>query len=247
MKQIFSAPAHTSATSSQPSGPIDLIGFDLDGTLVDSSEDIAAAVNNTLASIGRGPLSLEQVHAMVGGGSRHLVITACQATGGIDGLDMDALLAVQLEYYEQNLAVHTRPFDGVIEALDALRAMGLRIAVATNKGEKLARLLLEKLGLLNYMEFVIGGDTLGAGRAKPNPDMLLAMMKACGTQNAIFVGDTAYDLRAAKAAAIPSILMGFDADADLSHLEADHIIHHFSALPDLIKALNDGTRPQSAD
>lgn len=237
MKQNFSPAALPAPTAL--SGPIQLIGFDLDGTLVDSSADIAAAVNNMLAGIGRGPLSLADVHKMVGGGSRHLVITACQATGGVDGLDIDALLAVQLDYYEQHIAAHTRVFDGVMDALDALQAMGLRFAVATNKGERLARQLLSQLGLLDHMDFVIGGDTLGAGRAKPNPDMLFAMMEACGTSNAIFVGDTAYDVRAAAAAAIPSILVNFDATTDAHHLNADHIIHHFNALPDLIKALNE--------
>lgn len=217
--------------------PIDLIGFDLDGTLVDSSRDIAAALNHMLGSIGRAPLPLDVVHGMTGGGARHLILTACEATGGLDGLDMDALLDVQLRYYADHAAEHSRLFDGVVAALDALDAMGVTCAVATNKHEHLARLLLDQLGIGDRMAFVIGGDTLGPGRAKPHPDMLLAMMDDCGTKNAAFVGDTAYDVGAAAAASIPSIFVDFIAQPITPcPLGADFRIHHFDELVPLLTA-----------
>jgi phosphoglycolate phosphatase len=212
--------------------PFDLIGFDLDGTMVDSSADITAALNNTLASIGRGPLTLAEVHAMVGGGSRNLVEQALRATGGDEGLDVDALLALQLETYEAHIADHTRPFEGLVEALDALEAQGIRSAVVTNKVEKLARLLLEKLGLLHRFAFVIGGDTLGAGRAKPHPDMLIETIRATGAQNMAFVGDTIYDVSAAKAAGCPCIVL--DIEGSGGSLGADHVIHHYADLMPLL-------------
>lgn len=216
---------------------IDLIGFDLDGTLVDSSHDIAAALKHMLGSINRAPLPVDVVHGMTGGGARHLIITACEATGGLDGLDLDALLAIQLGYYAVHPADHSRLFDGVIAALDALDAIGVRYAVATNKHEHLARLLLDQLGILDRMAFVIGGDTVGAGRAKPNPDMLLAMMAACGTKNAAFVGDTAYDVKAAAGAGIPSIFVDFSArPVHPCPLGADFRIHHYDQLASLLSA-----------
>lgn len=215
--------------------PFDLVGFDLDGTMVDSTQDIAAAVNHALGLIDRPPLTTEQVDRIVGGGSLHLLKQALQATGGMDGLDVDALLAEQLAYYEAHIAVHTRPLDGLIACLDQLDQLGIRYAVATNKIERLARLLLGELGLLDRMAFIIGGDTLGFDRAKPAPDMLLAMMAETSAQRTAFVGDTIYDVKAAAAADCTSIIIA--ANEDGLRLGADHNITHFDQLIPLLKTL----------
>lgn len=221
--------------STRPLFPFQLVGFDLDGTMVDTTADIAAALNHALGLIGRGPLYHAQVHAMVGGGSRNLLIQALRATGGVEGIDVDALLARQLCYYERHIAVHSQAFDGLVAALDALDAHGIPYAVATNKIEHLARLLLKELGLLDRMAFVIGGDTLGEGRSKPAPDMLLEMMAACGGGRTAFVGDSIYDVKAASAAGCTSILMAFT--NNFSELGADHSIAHYDDLVPLLKRL----------
>lgn len=221
--------------STRPPFPFDLVGFDLDGTMVDTTGDIAAALNNTLGLIGRGPLHPAQVHTMVGGGTRSLLTQALAATGGLDGVDVEGLLAAQLSFYEQNIALHSQAFDGLVAALDALDEQGVRYAVATNKLEHLARLLLKELGLLDRIAFVIGGDTLGDGRSKPAPDMLLAMKEACGGVRTAFVGDTIYDVSAARAAGCTSIVMDFSGNA--ADLGADHLITHFDDLVPLLQRL----------
>ena len=215
--------------------PFDLVGFDLDGTLVDSDGDIQAAVNHALSHINRRQLSLAEVSQLVGGGSRNLLERALDLTGGAQGVDVDALLTVQLDYYAQHPAVHTQIFSGVIAALDQLDALGVPYAIATNKGEKIARLLLTELGIIDRFAFIIGGDTLGLGRNKPAPDMLLAMNEACGATRTAFVGDTIYDVRAAKAAGATSVIVNFHGTSQ--NLGGDHLITHYDQLVPLLASL----------
>ena len=183
--------------------PFDLIGFDLDGTLVDSAPDLAAAVNHVLATIGRGPLTVDQVRSMTGGGARLMLERAIAAAGG-DPAGLDTLYPLLLDRYAAHIADLTRPFPGVREALDALRQRGVRLAVVTNKLEYLSVKLLKELSLLDRFDCVIGGDTLGVG--KPDPAPIREMIRRCGGARAAFVGDTAYDVRAAQAAGIPCAL-----------------------------------------
>lgn len=182
--------------------PFDLVGFDLDGTLVDSAPDLAAAVNHVLEGEGRAPLSVEQVHGMMGGGARLLLDRALATTGGSERLD--ALMPALLDYYADHIAVLTRPFPHVVEALDALIERGVTLAVMTNKLEHLAVRLLDELGLLDRFACVIGGDTLGV--TKPDPAPIREMIRRCGAKRAAFVGDTRYDVEAARNAGIPCIL-----------------------------------------
>ena len=100
----------------------DIVGFDLDGTLLDTSGDLAAAVNHALASVDRPPLDVEQVKPMIGGGARHMLKQGLTATGGYDEAMLDPLHATLLAYYEAHICVLTKPYPGAIDALDALAA-----------------------------------------------------------------------------------------------------------------------------
>lgn len=222
--------------------PFDLVGFDLDGTLVDSNADITAAVNHALSHIHRAPLTVDQVAKLVGGGSRHLLMQALEITGGVKDVDVDDLLAKQLTFYEQHPAVHTQIFDGALNALDQLADLGVPLAIATNKMENIARLLLHELGIIDRFAFIIGGDTLGPGRNKPAPDMLLAMNEACGaTRRTAFVGDTIYDVKAAQAADATSVIMDFHGTSQ--NLGGDHIISHYDQLVPLLSSLHAVSEP----
>jgi phosphoglycolate phosphatase len=201
--------------------PFDLVGFDLDGTLVESAGDLAAAVNHVLTGEGRPLLTVEQVHGMMGGGVRLLLDRALAATGGSERLD--ELIPVLQDYYAQHIAVLTRPFPHVVEALEALSARGVTLAVVTNKLEHLSVKLLKELDLLDRFACVIGGDTLGVG--KPDPAPIREMMRRCGTERAAFVGDTIYDVEGARNAGIPCVLFsphggGPDADATIVSYES---------------------------
>ncbi|MGC6401738.1 phosphoglycolate phosphatase [Sphingomonas sp. FW199] len=212
--------------------PFSIIGFDLDGTLVDSRTDIAIAVNAALAGIGRPALTLDAVTRMIGGGVTRLLEQALVATGGADGVDFPALRAVMLAHYGAHLSVHTRPYPGVEAVLTELAAGDTQLAVVTNKPEALAVALLDQLGLTRHFRVVIGGDTMGPGRAKPDPAPVLAMIDRLGGGPAAFVGDSQFDVGAARAAGIPVIAVDFGfSSVPAADLGADAVIGDFADLP----------------
>jgi len=209
----------------------DIVGFDLDGTLVDSSGDLTAAVNDTLASVGRAPLTIAQVKTMVGGGAKHMLTQGLEATGGIDADAFRTLYKRMLAYYGDHLSVHTHPFPGAVAALDALAAQGVRVAVCTNKFESFATRLLTNLGLIDRFACVIGGDTLGPGLSKPNRAPIDEMIRRSGGGRAAFVGDSIYDIMAARNAGIPGIAVSFGFLLEpVAQMGADAVIDSFDEL-----------------
>lgn len=219
--------------------PFPIVGFDLDGTLLDTSGDLAAAVNHALAGAGRAPLTTEQVTTMIGGGAKHMLAQALDATGGCDPDEFRRHYKAMLAYYGDHLAVHTRPFPRAIEALEALRASGTRVGIVTNKFEEFAGRLLDELGLAPLFECVIGGDTMGPGRSKPAPDGVLALIERLGGGRAAFVGDSIYDIRAGKAAGVPTIAVAFGFLLQpVETLGADAVIDHFDQLSPVLARLS---------
>ena len=208
--------------------PFSIVGFDLDGTLLDTSGDLGAAVNHALHLIGRPPVAGEAVYGLIGGGSRLMLRRALALTGGDDGIDSDGLYAELLAYYEANIAVHTRHYPGGEAMLDALDAAGARIAVVTNKPQHLTDRLLDELGLTRRFACVIGA---GTWPLKPAPDALHAMVEHLGGGRAAFVGDTTFDTGAARAARLPSVAVSFGfCDLPPAQLGADRVIDHYDQL-----------------
>ena len=215
-----------------------IVGFDLDGTLVDTAGDLTAAVNHALGLAARAPLTEAAVRPMIGLGARHMLEQGFAATGGIPGGDFERLYRELLRFYEANIAVHSRAFPGLIAALDRLDALGVKTAVVTNKREDMARKLLGELGLAERMATIIGGDTLGPGNAKPSPAPIHAMIDRCGGGCAAFVGDSIYDVMAANSAGATSIAVSFGfLDRPADELGADHVIDHFDELVPLLERL----------
>ncbi|MXO66769.1 HAD-IA family hydrolase [Altericroceibacterium endophyticum] len=213
--------------------PFATIGFDLDGTLVDSNLDLLPAMNHTLELAGRSPLDYEQSKRIIGGGTREMLQRALLHTGGpIAETEMDALLEQHFTYYEAHLADNTVPFDGVLATLDNLRERGVRLALVTNKIERFARKLVEALDMIHYFDCVIGGDTLGPGRAKPAPDMVREAIGRCGGHsNFVMVGDSRFDVEAAHAAGVPCVAVTFGyRDRPAEELGADRLIDHYDQL-----------------
>ena len=219
--------------------PFDVVGFDLDGTLLDTHEDLAAAVNHALALIGRVPVPASVVRGLVGGGARLMLERALTMTGGIPEYDFDRLHAELLTFYEGNIAVHTRLFPGGLAMLDALAARGVKLAVVTNKLEGLAVRLFDELALSDRFFTIIGGDTLGIERRKPRPDMLEEMIRrAAGVGRAAYVGDSSFDTGAARAAGLPCVACSFGFnDLPLNELGADATIDHFGELIGVLEGL----------
>lgn len=211
----------------------DIIGFDLDGTLLDTSGDLAHALNHALGIVGREALPVERVQKMVGRGARVMLTRALDATGGADPALVDRLFPVMIERYSEHIAVETRPYPHLVDALDALAARGIRLAVCTNKIERLARKVLAEVGLADRFVAVIGGDTTEA--LKPDPAPLRAMMEAAGGGSTLFVGDSDNDIDAARAAGVPSVAVSFGYVAgDPRDLGADAVIQGFDELVPLI-------------
>ncbi len=215
--------------------PFDIIGFDLDGTLVDTSGDLCAAVNHVLDSAGRPPITQAQVKQYIGGGAKLMLQQGLEATGGIPGDDFKPLYRQMLAYYEANVSVHSVPFPGVLALLDRLDTMDVRYAIVTNKFERLATKLLGDLGLAHRMGCILGADTLGKENAKPSGAPIHEMVRRCqalgGGGKAAYIGDSIYDVMAAKNAGIPSVAVSFGfLHGPVEELGADAVIDHFDEL-----------------
>jgi phosphoglycolate phosphatase len=174
---------------------IELVVFDLDGTLVDSSRDISNAVNALVEELGGRPLDNAVIVDMVGEGAELLVRRALARAS----LDPDTPGALQrfLELYDTRLMVHTSPYGGMVDTLDRLEGQ-IPLSVLTNKPARATALLLQGLGLSHYFGDVIGGDT--AWGRKPDPAGLLHLAAAAGVapERVLMVGDSAIDLATAR-------------------------------------------------
>lgn len=218
--------------------PFQIVGFDLDGTLVDTSGDLTASVNHALALVDRQPLSEAQVRPMIGLGAKYMLKQGLAASGGLPADEFKLLYRALLSYYEAHVSVHSRPFPGLLALLDSLDEMGVRYAVVTNKFESLARKLLDELNLSSRMGAILGADTLGIKNAKPSPAPIREMIKRCGGGRTAFIGDSIYDVMAAKGAGVPSVAVSFGfLHQPIDELGADHIIDHYDELIPLLARL----------
>ncbi|MDX3900285.1 MAG: HAD family hydrolase [Sphingobium sp.] len=214
--------------------PFDIVGFDLDGTLIDTSGDLAAAVNYAIGTIGRPAYPVEAIRPFVGKGARVMLERALNASGGCTDDLLAETLPVLLDYYQQNLAIHSIPYPGLLEALEALEAAGVRLAICTNKAERFAIPLMRQIGLADRFASIVGGDTLSVG--KPDPAPIHEMAKRAGGGRTIFIGDTINDIAGARNAGMPSIAVGFGfLDGPIEELGADAVIHHFDELVPLLE------------
>jgi phosphoglycolate phosphatase len=201
-----------------------LIVFDLDGTLIDSRRDLADAANALIVERGGQPLPVEAITAMVGEGAPLLVKRALEAAG-VSRKDVAPALRRFLELYDERLLVHTRPYEGTRDALETLATRG-PLAVLTNKPQRPTEAILEGLGLRTFFRWVIGGDT--ELPRKPDPGGLTQLIANAGTSAAdtIMVGDSAIDLRTARAAGTRVCLVryGFGFRTAGKELRGDELI-----------------------
>lgn len=185
--------------------------FDLDGTLMDSVPDLAAAVDKMLMLLGREPAGIAQVRDWVGNGSRVLVRRAL--AGGLEHEGVadelaDEALALFMQAYAGGHEL-TTVYPGVRECLDWLREREVKLAIITNKPAQFIEPLLEEKGLTGYFQWLVGGDTLP--QQKPDPAALLYVMDKADVvpEESLFVGDSRNDVRAAKAAAVPCVALTY--------------------------------------
>lgn len=219
------------------------IVFDLDGTLIDTAPDLIATLNVLLAEQGVAPLGLASARSMIGRGARALIARGFEAAGApADAETLDRLFERFITHYRANIAIDSRPFPGVIAALDRLASSGARLAVCTNKRTDLSLALLAALDLTHHFAAVIGADATPA--AKPDPRHLILTVQRAGGQikRAVMVGDSASDLGAARAAGVPVILVSFGyTDVPARDLGADALIDHFDQLAESCVGLLSGS------
>jgi phosphoglycolate phosphatase len=179
------------------------------------------------------------VSSLIGGGSRLMFERALQLTGGpMQDADFEAAYGELLTYYEAHIADRTIPYEGCLAALDELASRGCKLAVITNKIEVFARKLLDELGMSSRFACILGGDTLGPGRAKPAPDMIDTTIVLCGGGRMAMVGDSSFDVRAARAANVPAVALSFGYnDIPAKELGADAVIGHYRELIPALETL----------
>ena len=216
-----------------------IIVFDLDGTLVDTAPDLIAALNYVLAREGMPPVPLARARNMIGAGARKLLERGLELEGRqMTTAEVDRLTEDFIAFYADHIADESRPFEGLLDALDDLAAQGHLLAVCTNKLEWLSKRLIEKLGMTKRFAAICGADTFGI--SKPDPAILRQTVAQAGgdMSRAIMVGDAGPDVGVARRAGIPVIGVTFGyTDVPIADLKPDRIITHMSRLSAAIAEL----------
>jgi phosphoglycolate phosphatase len=215
------------------------IVFDLDGTLVDTAQDLMTALNAVLAAENMAPVSIGDWIGMVGSGARVMLEAAFAADGRALTPDkLDALVHRCMQLYDQHIADASRPYPGAEAALDSFAAKGWLLAVCTNKFEASARRLLTLLGLADRFAAITGQDTFGF--RKPDPRHLTETIGLAGGDplHAVMVGDSATDIDTAKAARIPVVAVSFGySPVPVASLGPTRVIDRFDDLEAAVAAI----------
>lgn len=197
--------------------------LDLDGTLVNSIEDLANAVNHTLTEMHYPIHPLEAFYQFVGNGVKKLCERALPADASAE--DAEQLLSQFYVYYEKHCLDCTRPYDGMISALDSLKANGMQLAVASNKPQKFVETIVTHFFGTERFDQILGSNDTRP--RKPSPEILLEIMSACGAapEETVMIGDSDVDILTARNAGMDSIgcTWGFRGKAELEQAGAVYL------------------------
>ena len=212
--------------------------FDLDGTLIDSVPDMTVALNRLMTTLGRRPLTDDELCAMVGDGATELVRRAFRLTGAELAADeTTATVERYIDFYAEHPAARSACYPGVAETLDALAASGRRLALCTNKPERVMRPLLDSLGLADRFEVVLGAGVLPTRKPDPAPVRWVLDRLAVSPASAMMVGDSRNDILAAQAAGVRAVAVGYGySKVPVANLGADVVIDRFEDLLALVEA-----------
>ena len=208
------------------------IVFDLDGTLVETAPDLVGTLNVLLQREGIAILPLAEARDMIGQGARALISRGFAAAGApLSDAHLSRLFDDFIGHYRAHIADESRPFPGLLQALDTLAAEGAILSVCTNKRTDLSLALLDALGMTQRFAAVVGGDAVPA--QKPAAVHLLTAIERAGGDpvRAVMVGDSTSDAGAARAAGTSLVLVSFGySDIPAAELGADVLIDHFNEL-----------------
>ena len=213
--------------------------FDLDGTLADTSADLLASANAALGALGH-PAMLGAGDALTAfhGGRAMLRLGFSRLGAEWTEAQVDAAYPILLRAYAEAICIHTRVYDGAVEAVMALRSAGYLTTICTNKPEGLAETLTRALGIRDLFDCLIGADTLPTRKPDPAP-YIAAVTRAGGTvARSMLVGDTVTDRDTARAVGVPVALVTFGPEGQgVAKLEPDALLDHYDQLPDLAARL----------
>ena len=220
--------------------------FDLDGTLIDTAPDIAAAVGATLRDLDRPLLHASEVRSYIGRGVDvllHRVLTG--ARDGSAALDVHRQAReVFLDHYDTHNGRTAVVYPGVREGIAHARRLGLRLGCVTNKYQGFSESLLAQVGLADAFELVLGGDALPKGKPDPLPLLHAASLLGIDPAACLMIGDSSNDALAARAAGMPVVLVdyGYSEDQPVGSIDCDAVV---GSIDDVVCALDSATNPVS--
>ncbi|MGC4364949.1 phosphoglycolate phosphatase [Hydrogenophaga sp. R2] len=216
----------------------DLVLFDLDGTLIETAPEIADAVNDTLAAVGKASVTQQQVNDWIGHGTRELLIQAlawCDGTSSNavrHSADFSGIEAVFARHYLARCGTRSHLYPQVRETLTELRAQGVKLAVVTNKEDRYTRTVLDAHRLMPMLDRVISGDTLPV--KKPDPAAIHHCLREFNVapERALFVGDSSIDVATARngGIAVWALPYGYNMGSPIEASSPDRVIADVSAL-----------------
>lgn len=210
-----------------------LMIFDLDGTLVDSLEDIASSVNHTMTGLELHPLSRDQIRSFVGDGIRTLLRRSLETQMTVDEGALDDALAMYVDHHDQHCVDSTVVYPGVHEVLSHFASK--KKAVVSNKSERFTRRILDALGLSRHFDVILGGDSLAV--KKPDPAILfhVATTLKANARQSVMIGDGPQDMSCGRSAGMLTcgVTYGYRNQSALN--EADHVIHNLLELKGLFQ------------
>lgn len=213
------------------------IFFDLDGTLVDSLPDLASAIDSMLIEQKLNPVGAQKTSLWIGNGARKLVLRALAYAQSVSEFEVDCTelehsLSIFFKYYAACSGSLSKLYPGVLQTLQGLKESGVRLCVITNKPKQFTPVVLFELGISDFFELVLSGDSLD--EKKPSPVPILHALKTLKLpkKQVVMVGDSNSDINAANAAGIKSICVtyGYNHGNDPMLLPANHHINHFTEL-----------------
>ena len=227
-----------------PTLQLDSAIVDLDGTLVDTLGDFAAALNLMLSELSLAAIDPPAIERMVGKGSEHLIRSVLAHVSAAPALYERAWASYQRYYLAVN-GLHSRLYPGALEGLQAMKQSGLKLACLTNKPTDFTLPLLEAKGLAPYFDVVFGGDAFE--RKKPDPMPLLGTCQALKSLpgRTLVVGDSSNDARAARAAGCPVVLVtyGYNHGEPVRAVDADGFVDSLAEAAELVRPAAPAARP----
>ncbi|HEX6156244.1 MAG TPA: phosphoglycolate phosphatase [Burkholderiales bacterium] len=211
--------------------------LDLDGTLLDTAPDLAAAVNATLTDLGLHALPVSTVRDFIGSGIQRLVERSLQAAGlALPCVHLERALRSFGAHYRRLNGTSSAPFPGVLAGLERLRGSGLRLACVTNKAAAFTTPLLEKSALARFFDAVVTADQVGARKPHPEPFLFACRQLQIEPTAATVIGDSANDSEAARAAGCRVFLVsyGYSEGCDVRTLNADAVVASFTEAAELL-------------